>query len=409
MTHTQHTSPEMASEDLDRARFKRALSSMEASDETIERIMRMAEKEDRQKAQQEQMFSQVVGTGSHGKKTPRAPRGRLRVRTAVAIAATTALVASAAYAAVNVDFAQLAFGPKGNADVEAHTVVEQDCINPVTGEPKSWVAPSRTWADVDEQTVERLLDGYVFDAGLTTAESHGYTLTVGQCVMDENGNGIAAITIENPDGVDISDVGYGEVYLSNDAPVFELVQSPDGESPWDVRIVRDVEASTDTKLVGAAYFGPFRGTIGEGLVWSLAGREGGGQSSVQATNAAGESTYLPAATVPAKEFKDEDGATVELSPIGMVQHPARADQHIREVVICFTDGTEYTVDRWGVDDPVVNSVLSYGYGWENEDDGARVFNRLVDVDAVESIVLRGVIRADDPNDEQEFETVLSAA
>ena len=65
--------------------------------------------------------------------------------------------------------------------------------------------------------------------------------------------------------------------------------------------------------------------------------------------------------------------------------------------------------RWGVDDPVVNNVLSYGYGWENEDDGARVFNRLVDVDAVESIVLRGVIWADDPNDEQEFETVLSAA
>ena len=408
MTHTRHTSPGMTSEDLDRARFKRALSSMDASDETIERIMRMAEKEDRQKAQQEQAFSQVAGSSSQGKKAPRAPRGRLRVRTAVAIAATTALVASAAYAAVNVDFTQLAFGPKGNADVEAHTVVEQDCINPVTGEPKSWVAPSRTWADVDEQTAERLLDGYVFDAGLT-AESHGYTLAVGQCVMDENGNGIAAITIENPDGVDIADAGYGEVYLSNDAPVFELVESPDGESPWDVRIVRDVEASTDTKLVGAAYFGPFRGTIGEGLVWSLASRGDGGQSSVQATNAAGESTYLPAATLPAKEFKDEDGSTVELSPIGMVQHPARADQHVREAVIRFTDGAEYTVYRWGVDDPVVNNVLSYGYGWENEDDGARVFNRLVDVDAVESIVLRGVIRADDPNDEQEFETVLSAS
>ena len=408
MTQTQHTSPEMASEDLDRARFKRALSSMDASDETIERIMRMAEKEDRQKAQQEQAFSQVAGTSSRGKKASRAPRGRLRVRTAVAIAATTALVASAAYAAVNVDFAQLAFGPKGNADVEAHTVIEQDCINPVTGEPKSWVAPSRTWADVDEQTAERLLDGYVFDAGLT-AESHGYTLTVGQCVMDENGNGIAAITIENPDGVDIADAGYGEVYLSNDAPAFELVESPDGESPWDVRIVRDVEASTDTKLVGAAYFGPFRGTIGEGLVWSLASRGDGGQSSVQATNVTGESTYLPAATLPAKEFKGEDGSTVELSPIGMVQHPARADQHIREVVIRFTDGTEYTVYRWGVDDPVVNSVLSYGYGWENEDDGAHMFNRFVDVDAVESVVLRGVIWADDPNDEQEFETVLSAA
>ena len=173
--------------------------------------------------------------------------------------------------------------------------------------------------------------------------------------------------------------------------------------------MRDVEASTDTKLVGAAYFGPFRGTIGEGLVWSLVSREDGGQSSVQATNAAGESTYLPAATLSAKEFKDEDGSTVELSPIGMVQHPARADQHVREVVIRFTDGTEYTVYRWGVDDPVVNNVLSYGYGWENEDDGARVFNRLVDVDAVESIVLRGVIWADDSNDEQEFETVLSAS
>ena len=138
-------------------------------------------------------------------------------------------------------------------------------------------------------------------------------------------------------------------------------------------------------------------------------REDGGQSSVQASNVAGESTYLPAATLPAKEFKGDDGSTVELSPIGMVQHPASVDQHIREVVIRFTDGTEYTVYRWGVDDPVDNSVLAYGYGWENEDDRARVFNRLVDVDAVESIVLRGVIRADDPNDEQEFETVLSAS
>ena len=93
----------------------------------------------------------------------------------------------------------------------------------------------------------------------------------------------------------------------------------------------------------------------------------------------------------------------------MVQHPASVDQHIREMVIRFTDGTEYTVYHWGVDDPVDNTVLGYGYGWENEDDCARVFNRLVDVDAVESVVLRGVIRVDDPNDEQEFETALSAA
>ena len=401
-------------EELGTERFRRAFSAMDASDETIERIMAMTEKIDSEQRAQARGNAAPASSAGHAQRAgARRPGKRFTVRAAVATAAVTALVASGAYAAVSSDFFQSAFGTKGQQDVEAHTVVEEDHISPVTGEPVSWTAPSRTWEDVDEQVAQRLLDGYVFDVN-RTCELHGYTLTVGQCVMDENGNGVATITIENPDGVDTSDASYGEVYLSNDAPVAFAIDSVDSAVPfWDERIILDAEASTDTKLVGVAYFGPFTGRIDGGLEWVLVDREPGGMSDVAAQDADGASVYKPQATLTTREFRADDGSTVEVSPIALTQFLANSDSSANEAVIRYADGTEYVVYRWGGDEPVSNSLVDYGYSDEAEKLGAaHLFNRLVDVDAIESITLRGhtyVESADGEPGQQDFELVFRAS
>lgn len=418
---SEHFGRSARQEELDGERFRRAFSAMDASDEAVERIMAMVEKIDSEQRAQSPggeatptgAASRPEARGGHARRTgARQPRRRFTVRAAVATAAVTALVASGAYAAVSSDFFQSAFGPKGQQDVEAHTVVEEDHISPATGEPVSWVAPSRTWTDVDEQVAQRLLDGYVFDVN-RTCELHGYTLTVDQCVMDENGNGVATITVENPDGVDVSDAGYGEVYLSNGAPVAFGISSVDGAVPiWDDRVIMDAEQSTDTKLVGVAYFGPFTGRIDGGLEWALADRESGGTSSVAAQDADGASAYMPADTLSTREFKAEDGSTVEVSPIALTQFLADSDDSVNEAVIHYTDGSEYVVYRWGGDDPVSNDVVSYEYSDEADRDGsAHLFNRLVDVDAIDSITLRGHTYVESSGGEpsqQDFELVFRA-
>lgn len=400
-------------EELGTERFRRAFSAMDASDETVERIMAMTEKIDSEQRAQARGNATPASSAGHARRAgTRQPGKRFTVRAAVAMVVVTALVASGAYAAVSSDFFQSAFGTKGQQDVEAHTVVEEDHISPVTGEPVSWTAPSRTWEDVDEQVAQRLLDGYVFDVS-RTCELHGYTLTVGQCVMDKNGNGVATITIENPDGVDTSDAGYGEVYLPN-APVAFAIDSVDSAvSFWDERVILDAEASTDTKLVGVAYFGPFTGRIDGGLEWVLADRESGGTSDVAAQDADGASVYKPRATLTTKEFRADDGSTVEVSPIALTQLLVNSNSSANEAVIRYTDGMEYVVYRWGGDEPVSNSLVDYGYSDEAERLGtAHLFNRLVDVDAIESITLRGhtyVESADGEPGQRDFELAFRAS
>lgn len=408
-TSRKYSGGHMSDEQV-RERFRQALSGMDASDETIERILVMTEAEERARMQKSQSR-----TGHAGRAAASHPHGKLRVRTAVAMAGLTALLATGAYAAVSTDFFQLAFGPKGNEDVANYTVVDEDHGNPATGEPKTWIAPSRTWADVDEQVANTLLDGYVYDLNYTV-ESHGYTLTVNQCVMDEMGNGIASITLENPEGLQLSDAGYGEVYLSNDAPVYLTVESEDGAT-WDSVILRDAQESTDTKLVGTVCFGPFSGELplNSGPSFVLKNRDDGGQTGSAAQDNMGHTFYSPESVLLAKTFTASDGTTVKVSPIGMARYSAdsadEASRSIREATIRYTDGSEYTVYRWGGDEPVVNYAVCYGYSEDASQSGdAVVFNRLVDVDDVESVVLRGVTYSgENGTDEQEFELELSAS
>lgn len=346
--------------------FEQTFGCLDVSDETTQRILAMAQ--------------HPVGQGHQNR---RSGRRRITTRTALAAAAMAAVVASGAYAAATGDFFQTAFGPKGNPDVEARTVTKEDWVSPVTGEPATWTNPGQTWVEVDPQTAERLLGGYVEDVGRSIS-LHGYTLTIEQCVVDEHGNGVATYTLVNPDGVAFSEAGYGEVYRG-DAPVAVGMWGAESDRPmWDMRMIRDAGASDGTTLRGAIYFGPFAGTVGEGLVWTLEDCAAQPQSGQTAADASAELPYRPASTVPATTLRSDSGLAVDLSPLSLVVARPGADAPSPyAVTIRYQDGSEYVVFREGGEDPVLNRIIGYGYG--DGSGSAYLFNRLVDVDAVASV------------------------
>lgn len=335
---------------------RRAFQGMDASDDVTSRVM----------------------ASTFGRREAKGARVGRRVarRVAVACAALT-LVSTGAYAAVLSDFFRTAFGPKGQEDVAAHEVTSV-YVDPETGESSStsWMAPARDWEAVDEDAADRILGAYVQDVGQSVTFG-GYILTVGQYVMDANGNGVAAVSIENPDGLDIMDAGYGEVWLSNDTPVYMAMMSAGGGlGSWSWRTVGDKDASTATRLEGAVYFGPFSGNAEEGAAFVLRARGGETQESDAVE-------LVPASTLPVSTLASEDGGTVELSPVAITVPAVSTD-----VTINYKDGGEYVVARGG-DDPVSNAVESYipgdGSAPEEESEAVMLFNRLVDVEQVKSV------------------------
>ncbi len=311
-------------------------------------------------------------------------RRRITVRAAVACGLIAAVVASGAYAIVETDFFGVAFGPKGNPDVAAHPVGEvlSDCV-------KVWTAPERAWEEVDADTAQRLLGSYVEDVDRSIS-MRGYTLTIEQCVMDEHGNGVATFSLENPAGVQLQGGDYGEVALANEAPTHVVMQTSgiddDVYAPWDSRMVRDVDASTDAILRGAIYFGPFTGEIGKGVSWLMPDETIAQQPGQSLVDVSAVLDWCPANPVPAATLRTESGDVVDLSPLALVVYePAEADGLWGpfEVTVRYVDGSEYVVVREGMENPVNNRVV--GYKYMDGSASAHVFNRLVDVDAVASV------------------------
>lgn len=311
-------------------------------------------------------------------------RRPITVRAVVACGLIAAVMASGAYALVETDFFGVAFGSKGNPDVAAHPAREvlSDCV-------KTWTMPERTWEEADADAAQRLLGAYVEDINQSVS-MRGYTLTIEQGVIDEHGNGVATFSLENPAGVELQGGEYGEVALANEAPTSVVMQELDARGDvyafWDSRMVRDADASTDTVLHGALYFGPFTGEIGKGVSWLMPDRtitQRPGQSLVDVSAVL---DWCPANPVPATTLRTESGDAVDLSPLALVVYePAEADELWGpfEVTVRYVDGSEYVVVREGMEDPVNNRVV--GYKYMDGSASAHVFNRLVDVDAVASV------------------------
>jgi len=321
------------------------------------------------------------------------------VRAALATAAMTALLASGAYAAANSDFFESAFGPEGKESIPADSVVLYEKEDPNTGDTVVSYFPESMWVDVDLEVAERLLGAYVEEVG-RSIEVNGYTLLVENCVVDENGLGVATIVVSNPNGVSQSDHGGGLVSIGDATTGFELGTSADRYSH---REFRDAARSTETELYATVYFGPFAGETGEGGVsWWLANRLA--QNEQKATyyeDVSPSIVHKPESAAPVTVLTSEAGGSVEISPLGLMAYAhAEPDQHdpmnpapgisnslsTGTVTVHYADGTEYIVVRYGME----GSVHNVGTSFQLFDQTATgfLFNRLVDVDAVESVTVQ---------------------
>lgn len=329
----------------------------------------------------------------------RAGTHRMTRRAFVACAAlSVAAIGTVAYAAVNTDFFQTAFGDKGQPDIEAHEVV---LVNGT-----SYTLPARQWVGIDSDDAERLLGDYVEPMGDSIAYK-GYALTLGACVVDENGLGVASFELCNPDGVQlVKNVSYeyGEIEFEEGCPVGMIaMMDATGTTHVNGRCFLDRDASTDTDVVGASYFDIGRGDgtpEEQGVSWMLTHRDG--------YDVPGELdliSFHPSKFVPTRLFISEDeDVAVSISPIGMVidtpndsgcefeaeiestgeivtvRHPEWMTTNIR---IVFVDGTEYIVRGADVSNTAFGSVA------DDFSSQSVIFNRLVDPERVASVVVNG--------------------
>ena len=258
----------------------------------------------------------------------------------------------------------------------------------------------------DPATTERLVGQYLskLDAEMTV---EGNTYKMGTFLADDTGTGILTFSVENPNGFEYGDMGYGETWIESvRANVYYGRSEPtrgdrDGAMSADTKLYVDESASTDTCLQVIAYF-----ISGKGVSYAK-------DSTFYFSVSDGAYQYHSIAIqtktrVPVKTFTADNGEIVLLSPLGMTAVDTighEVEWLIRENIIQFKDGSTFVVKsreqnlrNWVVSYGTGNPESGYNMAMEIElgatDIGAEEynsyqFNRLVDVDEVSSITLDG--------------------
>lgn len=258
----------------------------------------------------------------------------------------------------------------------------------------------------DPATTERLVGKYLskLDAEMTV---EGNTYKMGTFLVDDTGTGILTFSVENPNGFEYGDMGYGETWIESvRANVYYGRSEPtrgdrDGAMSADTKLYVDESSSTDTCLQVIAYF-----ISGKGFSYA---KDSTFYFSVSDGAYQHHSIAIQTQTrVPVKTFTADNGEIVLLSPLGMTAVDSighEVEWLIRENIIQFKDGSEFAAEsrernlrNWVVGFITGDPMGGYNMAMEIElgatDIGAEEyysyqFNRLVDVDEVSSITLDG--------------------
>lgn len=230
---------------------------------------------------------------------------------------------------------------------------------------------------LDEEVAEKYIYPYVYGVGESISYKD-YTLTVEAVLYDANiQSGLLYYTVENPNGIDGYELGFdGELWWPTDSPYYTTLSHPE-------RVYIDAQQTTDTKLYICSYFisveewGAFELRIGNGAERS--------RDEYEAMT-----IMLPENSLEALSF---DGGNVVLTPLGMSVDKAALDlelaSDIDHITIRFTDDSEYIVEQ--DDDEAYISNSAYALGNSDGSFSRKLFNSVVDIDAVVEVRIEDMI------------------
>jgi len=157
------------------------------------------------------------------------------------------------------------------------------------------------------------------------------TFTLCNFMIDENGVGILTWTVENPNGIDYKNTGYGAVdFFSFNNPIMTHVRK-NGTTSYCSCYNYLIESKNEGKTLKiVSFFASFsQYESGENLLWEMLG------TSIQ---------IEPANYAPAKSFKDGNGTVAMLSNQGLTIHNSTDQERICEsIILNFQDGKQKVI------------------------------------------------------------------
>lgn len=320
------------------------------------------------------LYENVVARAAGGR---RHRHGHARPLMAVAAAALIGVLAmgGTAYAVVSSGFFQRAWGSQGNGDVVRWTMD--------TGH--GTLRFNKKFGGVNPEDLSDSLADAVEPVGYAV-KANGYTLTVENVLVDENGAGAATFTLENPDGVK-----YHPEYGAPGELVFNGEDTGDGDlallrARWGgeqsapSRATYDVDTATSTKLHGTIYFAADNpDSVSKGISWVMGfnGKDGGLDAATD--------VFRPTKYVPVHTFSDDEGHAVEVSPLAVMVDPdvsLGAEPLVDHVSLQLANGKEIVVadDGSGALNYHTASILS-------DNTVAYTSSQLIDADSVTAVHL----------------------
>lgn len=258
--------------------------------------------------------------------------------------------------------------------------------------------PAIERVDVDEELAENLTGAYIASVG-QSVELDGFTFTIQEALLDDNGIGALTVHVSNPNGHGLKQNG---IYENGNTPPFGWTVYPQGDElhMMDMRdyILPDSFSDTDADFV--LYITPFTPLPSDtGLTLNIMAYKDG----VNPPDWPKAELTIPAQEkLPSRELTG-DGVTAGISPVGLTlcyDIPSAQEVIDDSMELVFSDGSIYTIKG---DDLVNFTVASRS---PDQRTLYYCFNRLCDTETVTELHLQSHWYAAGEQEKHTIDTVL---
>lgn len=347
--------------------FNEAMDYLHASDDLYERVVRQAA----------------------GGKHKRSGTARPLAAVAAAILIGAAGVGGTAYAVVTSDFFQTAFGVHGTDGAIEWTNSE------------SGYTYRQEFSTVDPAEVSPELAEAVEPVGYTL-EGNGYTMTIKDMVIDENGCGAVRFSLDGPEGLGLyrpEENGNAIVFDPTDPKNLALIDMEDRSGNFlDAYAYYDVSTKTETHLDAIMYFTPIGDSFERsrrdaltGVRWRMAWNGEDLHGDARSYEAYSD-YFTPRHIIGTRAYSDGRGASARLSPYS-IHFNVNADDasqfNADNVALRLSDGSVVTITsvNHDVDDTqVINTYVQAGF---NDGSAVYSFSTFVNTSDVKAVSIAG--------------------